>query len=83
MYFLKKFYSWTSHKRPPKMQRFRGRLQEVVAYKNQTTSGPFWEEFPTHLLFGRELLLLHAISEFHVVTKSSWYALSSEVHTVN
>ena len=44
------------------MQRYSGRLQEVVAYKNQTTWGPFQEEFPTHLHFGRELLL-HAIFE--------------------
>ena len=65
------------------MQRFSGRLREVVAYKNQTTWSPFQEEAPTYLLFGRELLLLHAIFEFHVVTKSSLYALSSEVHTVN
>ena len=45
------------------MQRFSGRLREVVAYKNQTTWSPFQEEAPTYLLFGRELLLLHAISE--------------------
>ena len=45
------------------MQRFSGRLREVVAYKNQTTWSPFQEESPTHLLFGRELLLLHVISE--------------------
>ena len=32
------------------MQRFSGHLQEVVAYKNQTTWGPFQEEFPRYFL---------------------------------
>ena len=45
------------------MQRFSGCLEEVVGYKNQTTWSPFQEEVPTYLQFGRELLLLHAISE--------------------
>ena len=62
------------------MQRFSGRLREVVAYKNQTTWSPFQEEAPTYLLFGRELLLLlHAIFELPTVG----VVLSSEVHTVN
>ena len=47
------YYSWTSHKQPPKMQRLCGRLREVVAYKNWTTGALFWEEVWAHLLYGR------------------------------
>ena len=44
------YYSQTSRKRPPKMQRLSGRLREVVAYKNRTTGGLFREEV-RHLYF--------------------------------
>ena len=34
-------YSQICHKRPPKMQRFGGRLQEVFAYKGRTARAKF------------------------------------------
>ena len=53
------------------MQRLRGRLREVFAYKNRTTVGLFQEEVRAHLIKDN---LLHTISnlrlvQFHVVTK--------------
>ena len=46
-----KIYSRTSRKRPPKMQSLSARLEEVVAYKNQTTGRLFQEEVRAHLLY--------------------------------
>ena len=43
----------TSGRRPLKMQRLKGRLREVVVYKNRTTRGLFQEEVRAHLLYGR------------------------------
>ena len=46
-----KKYNRTSRKRPPKMQSLSGRLEEVVAYKNQTTGRLFQEQVRAHLLY--------------------------------
>ena len=49
-FILKIYYSRTSCKWPPKMQRLSGRLQEL------NHRGLFWEEVQTHLLYERSLL---------------------------
>ena len=44
-YFKKKIYSWTSHKRPPKMQRFIGCLQESNHMESLSRRGPYISTF--------------------------------------
>ena len=53
---VKILYSRTSCKRPTKIRRIRGRIQEVVAYENRPTGGLFQEEVLTHPLFGRDFI---------------------------
>ena len=55
-------YSWTSRKWPPKKQRFRGCLWEVVAYKIIEPQGIFSEYRYQKIYFMKENLL-HAISK--------------------
>ena len=52
-------YSRTSRKRPHKMRRGSGPLQEVVAYESRIAGGLVRVEGRTHLLFGENVL--HAI----------------------
>lgn len=47
--------------------RFSGRLQEVVAYENQTTGHLLWKWILTHLqIFGMELLHTFCELQLHV-----------------
>ena len=50
----------TSRKRPPKMQRFNGRLLEVVSYENK---GYFSSRGPGKYTFNLQDNLIHAISK--------------------
>ena len=54
-------------KRPPKVQRLSGRLQEVVVYKKWTTGDLFREEVQTHLYYFMEDNLLQAMSKLGYV----------------
>lgn len=53
-------YSQTSHQRPPKMSRFSGLLQKVVAYESRARGGLFQKEVQHIYLF--EDNLLHTFS---------------------
>ena len=54
-------------KRPPKVQRLSGRLQEVVVYNKWTTGDLFREEVQAHLYYFMEDNLLQAMSKLGYV----------------